>query len=334
MIRPAIASLSLGAPAVHDISIRLRTAARNGFHGVEIIDTDIDTTAEKLTGGLIYENRLQAARNIRKQCDELELSVVVFQPFRQYDGLLDRNQHAAMIEKLRLWLDTVKILGSYIIQVPTNWLQEGSTGDEEVLVADLREMADMGLAQHPVVRFAYEGVAWGKYIDTWEGTWEMAKKVDRPNFGLCLDTFHIAGRVWGDPTAQTGRVGDADRALEASVQRLIKEVDVEKVFYVQAGDAEKLDPPLSPSHPFHSVDQPAKMSWSRNARLFPYEEDRGGYLPIEPVMKAIVDGLCYDGWVSMELFSWELSQPDPELPSRYGARASASWKKMAAALKQ
>ncbi|OAP65574.1 hypothetical protein AYL99_01546 [Fonsecaea erecta] len=334
MIRPAIASLSLGAPAVHDISTRLREAARNGFHGVEIIDTDIDTAAEKLPGGLTYENRLHAARHIRKQCDELGLSVVVFQPFRQYDGLLDRKQHEAMIEKLQLWLDIVKILGSDMIQVPTNWLQEGSTDSEEVVVADLIEMADMGLAERPVVRFAYEGVAWGKYIDTWEGTWEMAKKVDRPNFGLCLDTFHIAGRVWGDPTAPTGRTGDADRALERSIQRLVKELDVEKVFYVQAGDAEKLEPPLSQSHPFHAVDQPARMSWSRNARLFPYEEDRGGYLPIEPVMKGIVEGLGYDGWVSMELFSRELSRPDPELPTRFGARASASWKKMIAALKQ
>ncbi|OAL39637.1 hypothetical protein AYO20_01034 [Fonsecaea nubica] len=334
MIQPAVASLSLGDPSVHDIASRLRAAAQNGFHGVEIIGTDIDATAEKLPAGLTYDNRLQAARNIRKQCDELGLTVMVLQSFRHYEGLLDRRQHEAMLEKLRLWFDIVRILGCDMIQVPTTWLQEGTTGDEETLVADLREIADKGLAESPVVRLAYEGVAWGRYIDTWEGTWEMAKKVDRPNFGLCLDTFHIAGRVWGDPTTQTGRTGNADSALEASIQRLIREVNVEKVFYVQAGDAEKLDPPLSQSHPFHAIDQPARMSWSRNARLFPYEEDRGGYLPIEPVMKAIVKGLGYDGWVSMELFSRELSQSDPELPSRYAARASASWKKMIAALKQ
>ncbi|EXJ73829.1 uncharacterized protein A1O5_03591 [Cladophialophora psammophila CBS 110553] len=333
MIRPAIASLSLGDPNVHDISTRLRAAAQNGFRGIEVIDTDVDAAAEKLPAGLTYENRLEAAKNIRRLCDELGLTVIVFQPFRQYEGLLDRKQHEAMIEKLRLWFDIVKILGSDMIQVPTSWLQEGTTGNEEALLADFREMADMGLAERPVVRFAYEGVAWGRYIDTWEGTWEMAKKVDRPNFGLCRDTFHIAGRVWADPTAQTGRTDDADHALEASIERLITEIVVEKVFYVQAGDAEKLDPPLGESHPFYSADQPARMSWSRNARLFPYEEEKGGYLPIEPVIKAIVDELGYDGWVSMELFTHELSQPDAQLPSRYAGRASASWRKMTGALR-
>ena len=71
-------------------------------------------------------------------------------------------------------------------------------------MADLTKVADMGMARDPVVRIAYEGVAWGKYFDTWQSTWELVKKVDRPNFGLCLDTFHIAGRVWGDPVSETG----------------------------------------------------------------------------------------------------------------------------------
>lgn len=29
--------------------------------------------------------------------------------------------------------------------------------------------------------------------NTWEHTWEICKRVDRPNFGLCLDTFQICG---------------------------------------------------------------------------------------------------------------------------------------------
>lgn len=31
------------------------------------------------------------------------------------------------------------------------------------------------------------------YRNTWEHIWEICKRVDRPNFGLCLDTFHICG---------------------------------------------------------------------------------------------------------------------------------------------
>jgi 4-hydroxyphenylpyruvate dioxygenase len=335
MVRPAIASLSLGDPRVHEISTRLLQAAQNGFQAVEIVEDDIKSLAEKLPGGLGDDsNSLEAARDIRQQCGALGLTVLVFQPFRQYEGLLDRTQHEAMLKKLTLWFEIVRSLGTDMIQVPTSWLQEGTTGDEEAVVADLRKIADMGLTQSPVVRFAYEGVAWGRYFDTWEDTWELAKKVDRPNFGLCLDTFHIAGRAWGDPTAQTGRTPHAEHDLQLSLDRLVSQVDVAKVFYVQAGDAEKLDPPLSESHPFYVADQPARMSWSRNARLFPHEEDKGGYLPIEPVMDAIVNKLGYNGWVSMELFSRELADPDPGLPNRYATRASASWKKMIDAMEK
>lgn len=333
MIRPAIASLSLGVPEVHDISTRLHAAAIAGFQGVEIVDGDVETVAKTLPGGATDENREDAAKRIRQICEELGLTVIVFQSFRFYEGLLDRKQHEAMIQKLRLWCSIVKILGTDMIQLPANWMQEGTTDEEKVVVADLIEMAEIALAEEPVVRIAYEGIAWGKYADTWERSWELVKKVNRPNFGLCLDTFHIAGRTWGDPTTASGQTDDADRQLQKSLRQLVTEVDVSKVFYVQAGDAEKLDPPLDDRHPFFAADQPARMSWSRNARLFPYEQGLGGYLPIESVMVAIVNGLGYDGWVSMELFSKELWEVDPEIPARYAARAEASWEKMLLELK-
>lgn len=30
--------------------------------------------------------------------------------------------------------------------------------------------------------------------NAWEHTWEICKLVNRPNFGLCLDTFQICGK--------------------------------------------------------------------------------------------------------------------------------------------
>src|ERR1700761_6753933 len=110
MVRPAIASLSLGTPRVHDISTRLDHAARNHFQGIEIVEDDIECTAEKLPGGLTYSNRLEAAKSIRRDCDKLGLTVFVFQPFRHYEGLVDRSKHEAMLEKLKLWLDIVQVL--------------------------------------------------------------------------------------------------------------------------------------------------------------------------------------------------------------------------------
>jgi 3-dehydroshikimate dehydratase len=327
-LQPAIPSASLGHPSVHGIIERLTRAAELGFKAIEIVDEDLVPKTTQQFGDHTDAQQLDLAHIVKESCDRLGLLVLAFQPFRFYEGLLDREAHQEKIKKMKLWLKIAKILDTTMIQVPSNWLEQGTTGDMEVIVADFIEMAELGLQQDPVVRFAYEGVAWGKYIDTWQGTWEVVKRVDRHNFGLCLDTFHIVGRVWGDPTAQNGRTPNADEDLQESLLQLVREVDVKKVFYIQVGDAERLAHPLDQDHPFYSEDRPSRMSWSRNARLFAYEEDRGGYLPIELVVRAIVHGLGYSGWISLELFSRELFGSNPEIPLKYAVRAAESWQKM------
>jgi 4-hydroxyphenylpyruvate dioxygenase len=134
--------------------------------------------------------------------------------------------------------------------------------------------------------------------------------------------------VWGDPEAQNGRTPNADNDLQNSLLQLVKEVDVKKVFYVQVGDAERLASPLDQDHPFYSEDRPSRMSWSRNARLFAYEEDKGGYLPIELAVRAIVHGLGYRDLISLELFSHDLFESDSDIPLKYASRAAKSWQKM------
>ena len=275
--RPAIASPSLGHhPTVHPIERRLEEAGAHGFKLIEIVEDDLNMHAKLLDGGLTDFNKIKAAVFVKTLCDTLGLNIFVFQPFWFYEGLLNRKEHEAKIEKLRLWMKLVKALDVQLVQIPTNWLVEGTTGDMDTIVKDLVEMAEIGLEQDPVVSFAYEGVAWGTHIDTWQGTWEAVKGVNKPNFGLCLDTYHIAARVWGDPTADSCKNPDGDAQLQRSLAQLVKEVDVNKIFYLQVGDAERLDQPLIAGHPFHTNVQLPRMSWSRNARLFAFEEDKGG----------------------------------------------------------
>jgi 4-hydroxyphenylpyruvate dioxygenase len=229
--------------------------------------------------------------------------------------LKDRQQHDRLIEKLHVWFDIVDILDTDIIQIPANFLPADQiTGDMDAIVADMVEVADLGLKRSRPVRFAYENLCWSTYIDTWEAAWEVVQRVDRPNFGMCLDTFNIAGRVWADPASSTGMVDDA------------------KVFYIQVVDAERVDPPLDDKHPFHGEGQPARMSWSRNARCFIYETDRNAYLPAERVARAIIEGLGYEGYVSMELFSRTLSDPAPDVPESHAQRGIQAWEKFVKAL--
>lgn len=326
--RSAIATVSLGYAWEHDLFKKLDAAASSGFEAVEVFYQDLEYLAKTLPGGLTRENRLEAARQIRSCCDKNQLTVMVLQSFQGYEGLVDRDIHKARIEEMHMWFELIKILGTDLIQIPTQFFQEGTTGDMDVIVADMIEVADLGLQQTPPVRFAYEGVAWGVHIDTWEGTWEVVQRVARPNFGLCLDTFHVAGRAWGDPTAISGRLIDADERLRVSLARMVKELDGQKVFYVQVGDAAKLTPPLNQKHTFYSAQQPSRMSWSRNARLFAFEESRGGYLPILDVTRAIVDGVGYRGWLSMELFNVSLGESQSDVPVRHAERAATAWDKL------
>jgi 4-hydroxyphenylpyruvate dioxygenase len=242
MLKPAIATVSLGRSAAgHGIIGKLRQASLAGFSGVEIFFECLESLAgqkQRESGADKRIALIEAARDVRATCDAENLAVMTLQPFVFYDGLLDEATHRQKIKTLHLWFEICHILGTDLIQIPTNFQPDGTTGQLDRLVTDLTLVARLGLQQSPPIRLSYEGICWGTHISTWEGTWEVVKQVNLPNLGLCLDTFHIAGRVWGDPTSPSGRTQDADEALEASLDRLVREVDPRKIFYVQLSDAE------------------------------------------------------------------------------------------------
>ncbi|KAJ5096355.1 hypothetical protein NUU61_005711 [Penicillium alfredii] len=329
--QPAIMSASLGRAWLHDFNYKIQQSAQAGFKGIEIFYEDLEYAARKISENAdpTPEQLFQAAKHVRSTCESQNLEIIGLQPFLFYEGLKDRNQHAKLVEKMKLWLLIAKNLGTTTIQIPANFLPaEQLTGDLDVMANDLRQVADMGAAETPVVRFAYENLCWSTHIDTWEKAWDMVKRVNRHNFGTCLDTFNIAGRVWADPTSATGKTPNADADLKASMERMVQEIDVSKVFYIQVVDAERLASPLIPGHPFHVDGQPARMSWSRNARTFMYEDDRGAYLPAENVAKTIISGLGYKGYVSMELFSRTISEEGQHVPDEHARRGIVAWEKL------
>lgn len=329
--QPAIMSASLGRAWLHDFDYKIEQAAKAGFKGIEIFYEDLEYLARKISKSDSPDSNhiLEAATHVRAICQAQGLEIICLQPFLFYEGLKDREQHDKLIEKMKLWLMIAKNLGTDTIQIPANFLPaEQLTDDLDVHSADLRQLADMGAAENPPIRFAYENLCWSTYVDTWEKTWDMVKRVDRPNFGLCLDTFNIAGRIWADPASSTGKTSTADVDFKASMDRLIEEVDVTKVFFIQVVDAERMETPLVSGHPFHVDGQPARMSWSRNARTFMYEEDRGAYLPVEEVAKAIIQKIGYKGYVSMELFSRTMAEEGQHVPDEHATRGIAAWKKL------
>jgi 4-hydroxyphenylpyruvate dioxygenase len=331
--RPAISSMSLGrCYAGHSIEHKLSAAAKHGLKGIELFYEDLADLARPATPC----NLLSAAAYIRSLCTEYGLEIICLQPFMHYDGLVDRAKHAERIAEVKLWIELAKVLRTDTIQVPSSFLPEAEvSADFDVIVSDLRELADLGAQQTPIVRFAYESLCWGTRVDKWEQCWEIVQRVDRPNVGICLDSFNILGRIYADPTSPSGTNANAAREVELSVERLVKAIKPykEKIFFIQIVDAERLETPLRPGHSFYVADQPARMSWSRNCRLFYGERDRGAYLPVRDVAHAIINEIGYDGWISMELFNRVMERSDEGVVGELAARAMEGWRKMVVDLK-
>ncbi|KAL2134300.1 hypothetical protein VTI74DRAFT_497 [Chaetomium olivicolor] len=332
----AITSMSLGrCYAGHSFTAKLDAAHKYGYQGIELFHEDLADMAERLSSdtptasGPSQAAQMAAARNILQLCRARNIEVVCLQPFSHYDGLVDRQEHERRIEQLHFWIQLAHALETDIIQIPASFLPaEFVTEDLDLIISDLREVADIGLMANPPIRFAYESLCWSTRVDTWERCWEVVRRVNRPNFGMCLDTFNIAGRIFADPAVASGQTPDAEHAVRQSMARLVEHVDVNKVFYVQVVDAERLTEPLVPGHRFYNPEQPARMSWSRNCRLFYGEKNRGAYLPVKEIAAAFFHGIGFRGWVSLELFHRRMADEGPEVPEELAYRGAISWAKL------
>ncbi|KAM5347675.1 hypothetical protein ACJ41O_007499 [Fusarium nematophilum] len=328
--KPSICTMSLGRCfAGHSLPHKLDMAQKYGFQGIEVFYEDLVDLAASLPGGATPDNQIAAASTIRQLCAARSLSIICLQPFMHYGGLLDREAHRRSLIELRLWFRLAHTLGTDLILFPSSFLPSDKiTDDLDVIVADFVEAADMALQESPVISFAYEALCWGTRIDTWEASWDIVQRVDRPNFGVCLDSYNILGRIYADPAAPSGRTEDHEEATLSSIKRILSDVDTSKLFLIQVADGERLSQPLDEHHPFYNSEQPSRMSWSRNARLFYGEPQYGGYLPCRNVLGAVVQGLGFEGWLSFEVFNRRLAEADEAVPEEMARRAAVSWVKM------
>jgi 4-hydroxyphenylpyruvate dioxygenase len=340
---PSIATQSLGRCWYHSLEHKLEVCAQYGFEAIELFFEDLEAVAKSLplshpalAPGTSFpgstdeqERQLAAAIYIGELCVHHNLEILCLQPFMHYDGLVDRQAHLEAVEKLHFWIRLAQRLGTDLIQIPSNFLSSSLCSDDRTrIVADLREAADIGLQTQPPTRFAYEALCWGTNVDRWDDAWDIVIGVDRPNFGTCIDTFNLAGRIFADPASPSGLNQNAHEAVREALSKLRKELPraMEKVFYVEVCDGERLEQPLLPDHPWYEPDQASRMTWSRNARLFPFEEP--GYLPALEILEAIC-GAGYTGHVSFELFSRTANQPEAEVPEQHARRAAVAWSKLA-----
>jgi sugar phosphate isomerase/epimerase len=312
----AIASLSLGQHPSHHLDHKIQAAAGAGYEGIEIVYFELEAFSKARNISI-----LEGAEKIHVLCQKLHLDIVSLAPFENYEG--DRSPLSDRLQKARHWIGVARALHASYLQIPSNYKRD-AIGDKDVVISELKQLADIGSEEQPVVSIAYEYLSWGTHCSTWEVALQYVNDVDRPNFGLCLDTFHEATKLWGDLFAASGRFPNSDKVLHESLNRFVACCPVEKIFFLQLSDGERFDPPFSEGHPWFTEGEAPQFTWSRHARPFPFEHDHGAYLPITKICEAWILEIGFEGWVSMEIFDRSMRDRSSQ-PETAAMRGIESW---------
>jgi sugar phosphate isomerase/epimerase len=310
----ALSSSCLGLHPSHSLDDKVKAAAKHGFNGIEIVYGDLEHYS--------HVNRLSttsAAHRIRGLCDTLNLHILSLCPFENFEG--HPSPLKTRLNAAKEWIDLARVLKAEYVQVPAQFGRDAST-DKAVIISELQQLADLGAAAEPRIGIAYEPMGWSIVYKSWESALELTKLVNRPTFGICIDSFHVASLLWGDPSHASGKYPDADRSLASSLARLGRELPLEKLFYVQLSGGERFSPVYSSRHPWYLEGEAKEFTWSRHARPFPLEAEVGDYMPVVEILQAIVQ-TGYKGWISLETFDRRMREPGSDIETA-AARAGTS----------
>ena len=311
-----ICSVSLGWHPSHTLEDKITAAKNAEIKGLELCMADLDKFAKRQS-----LTRLEAAKKVTALCDEAGIKIFVFGPFEHFEGTPTPLQDR--LEKAAEWMTIAHEMRCNILQVPSNFRKD-AIGDEEVIVTELRALADLGQKQSPPISIAYEALAWGLHVADWEESLRIVDLVDRSNFGLCLDTYHVLARVWADPRSVSGIRPGAASTLRDTIQRFVDTCKAEKIVYVQLSDGEKLASPIVPGHVAYKEEDEATWSYCLYGRVFPLEVEAGAYFPLRDILYAWLVKSGWKGWASMETFHRDMNE-ESQGPAVWAERAVKSW---------
>ncbi|MFH9706795.1 bifunctional sugar phosphate isomerase/epimerase/4-hydroxyphenylpyruvate dioxygenase family protein [Streptomyces luteogriseus] len=260
-MRTSIATVSLSG----SLTGKLDAAARAGFDGVEIFENDL--LASPLT-----------PEDIRARCADLGLRIDLYQPMRDIEAVPEA-EFARNLRRARHKFELMRRLGADTVLVCSS-VSPQAVDDDALAAGQLSRLAD--LAAEYGVRVAYEALAWGRHVSTYDHAWRIVETAGHPALGTCLDSFHILSRGT-DPEG-------------------IEDIPGEKIFFLQLADA-----------PLLAMDV---LQWSRHYRCFP---GQGGFDVAGLVRRVLATG--YDGPLSLEVFNDVFRQADAG-PTAVDARRS------------
>lgn len=251
MARTSIATVCLSGT----LEERLDAAATAGFDAVELFENDLLASP-------------RSPEEIRRRVAGLGLAIDLYQPFRDAEGA-PPERFAAVRRRFTAKLALMERLGAGTVLICSS-VAPDTIDDDALAAAQLRELAELAGARG--LRIAYEALAWGRHVSTWEHSWDLVRRADHPALGLCLDSFHVLSRT----DAYAG----------------IKAVPGDRIFFLQLADAPRL-----------AMDV---LQWSRHHRLFPLQ----GGLDLAGFTRTVL-ATGYAGPLSLEVFNDVFRQADP-----------------------
>ncbi|KAI5474599.1 hypothetical protein MNV49_002753 [Pseudohyphozyma bogoriensis] len=321
-----IASLSLGSFEHHSLPAKLAAAAAAGFDNIELFDNDWFEYRDSYAKAhslppSTHEGdatSLIAAGALGELFKSFGLAVSCWQPLRNFEGFVDPEEKAKSRAYAKGILDICPLVGTELLLCCTTSTGAPKTsGELEACVEDLRWLADEAAKYDPPIRIMYEGLSFAAHRRRWQDAWEVVEAVNRPNIGLCLDSFNTLALEWADPYNASGKLSpEVDDKLAANMAELVARVPGDKIFFYQVADGRFMNPPMTlPTDP--SI--PPIRPWSRGNRLFPLEKELGAYLPVDTFSDAVVK-TGYKGPWSLEVFNDSLAEVGEQVPKKHAER--------------
>lgn len=120
-IPTSYATVSIGTPEI-PLPEKLRAIASAGFNGIELGFPDLLSFASQLKGRKVdakeYHQICEAAEEVKKQCEELGLRIMMLQPFSNFEGWsYGTPERGDALQRAAGWIEIMRTVGTKMLQV-------------------------------------------------------------------------------------------------------------------------------------------------------------------------------------------------------------------------
>ncbi|MBT2332402.1 sugar phosphate isomerase/epimerase and 4-hydroxyphenylpyruvate domain-containing protein [Variovorax paradoxus] len=214
---------------------KLEAISAAGFDGFELFEAD-------------FVNFKGGAAELRRIASDLGLSIDLYQPFRDFEGMPEA-QFRRSLERAERKFDLMEAMGAPLMLCCSN-TSALAIDDPARAAAQLHELAERAARRQ--LRVGFEALAWGRFTSLYGQAWNIVRQADHSNLGLILDSFH------------TLSLKDDFAGIAA--------IPGDKIFFLQMADA-----------PLLSMDV---LQWARHHRSFPGQGDLDVIGFFEQVLRA------------------------------------------------